>query len=125
MPAFNKITIVPITEGEEDDTSPSPSKPGRVLLARYLDDKFDDFEVLDYDNDSACFWAQEGIGLDYLVEDIIGLPDDQGCYIVHGITVSFTRGDGWMTDDDEVWNWERIEKLDCVVTQLPDTPVSR
>lgn len=115
----NQGTITVAEDTEEDNTPPLPSEPGRVLFVRYLDEQVDDFEILDYDCDTACFWAQEGIGIGYLISDMVGLPDKPGHYIVHGITVSFTRGDGWSTDDDEDWEWTSIERLDDPIDMLP------
>lgn len=109
-----------IMEASEEPEYPSPSKPGRILFVRYLDETYDDFEVLDHDCDSACFWAAEGVGLNYLLEDIISLPTEPGHFIVHGVTVDFIRGDGWYTDDDDRWNWKRIEKLSAPITELPE-----
>lgn len=60
-----------------------------------------EIEVLDY---SGCVSGlDEQISIDYAIND--GILDvgklTIGCtYEVHGITVVWTRGDGWTTDDD-------------------------
>lgn len=69
-----------------------------------------EFEYEDYDG--CVGWMQESIGLDYFLTSNFG-PDDfkEGwTYTIHGITVHFTRGDGWTTDDDETWEWETVTR---------------
>jgi hypothetical protein len=107
-----QITAIPRDPEEEDFQPPSPSKPGRVLFEivhiyqpgeNRRGDCYE-IEVVDWDSDSAVFWANEGIGVDYLLTDVLDLElEDVGFYVVDGITVDFIRGDGWTTDDDEDW----------------------
>jgi hypothetical protein len=59
------------------------------------------YDVLDYDLDSSVFWIQEGIGFDYFL-DLCDFPPD-GVWVIEDVTGSYTRGDGWSTDDDEDW----------------------
>jgi len=64
-----------------------------------------EYELLDY---SGCMGgAQESLGIDYLLKDMWGVDKDPDLnlregveYRFIGITVKWTRGDGWTTDDD-------------------------
>lgn len=56
--------------------------------------------------------ASETVGLDWLIHYELGLDSakfKEGLtYTIHGLTAYFTRGDGWMTDDDVEYNFEII-----------------
>lgn len=64
-----------------------------------------EYEVINW---SGCIGgAHETLGIDYLLTDIwcvdkdLAYPLKEGFeYTFHDITVSWTRGDGWTTDDD-------------------------
>ena len=92
---------------------PSYSDRGRILInvlgpgdggpycGRY------ELVVHGYDADSAVMWLEEGIGIEYWInEDIeIWIP---GWYVIEGVHGVYTRGDGWTTDDDEDWYYDEI-----------------
>lgn len=48
---------------------------------------------------AASYEYSYGAGLDYTIEAITECPGE-GWFVVEGITGHFTKGDGWMTDDD-------------------------
>lgn len=105
------LDLITVESPEYD--CPSPKKPGRILFqvlgqcptCAYRND----YEVLDYDGDSAVFWMSEGVGFQYWLDTHLDLELD-GFYVVEGITVTFTRGDGWMTDDDEEWEFGIVRR---------------
>jgi hypothetical protein len=95
---------------EEHYEPPPGTAPGRILV-RVLgqNDRYPrwETEVLDYDNDTAVFWINEGVGFEYFFDARIDFPGE-GVWVINDITVSWTRGDGWSTDDDEDWDWGEI-----------------
>lgn len=64
-----------------------------------------EYEIIDY---GGCVQgAQDTLGIDYLLSDIwdvwhdLTYPLKEGFeYTFHDITIAWTRGDGWTTDDD-------------------------
>lgn len=105
-----------ITEEDQDYELPSYGDPGRIFVHiitvsgntdnwsnRY------DVELIDYDGDSCVFWIQEGVGIDYWLDQCCDF-EHPGFYVIEGIKGEYIRGDGWMTDDDEDWDFERIRK---------------
>lgn len=72
-----------------------------------------EIEVLDY---SGCAGGlNEGCGIDWWLTSEICLQEDpgitlrEGCtYTIHDLTVQFTRGDGWTTDDDAEYEFDDI-----------------
>ena len=70
---------------------------------------------IDYDDYSGCVGGlQESLGLDYAINEGIldvGKLQIGMTYEVRGITVHFTRGDGWMTDDDADYYVESVTKI--------------
>jgi hypothetical protein len=49
---------------------------------------------------AASYDAQYGGFLNYTIESMIDPPGEWGFYVVEDVTGVYTRGDGWMTDDD-------------------------
>lgn len=69
-----------------------------------------EIEIIDY---SGCAGGlDETIGLDYAVKEFLVDVRElhEGVrYTIKGLTVSFTRGDGWTTDDDSDYEFEELE----------------
>lgn len=74
------------------------------------DDIFE-FEVEDYDG--CAGGADETVGFDYLIKEMLGLDiaelKEGHTYTIEKLTVVWTRGDGWMTDDDVDYYFESIK----------------
>jgi hypothetical protein len=67
-----------------------------------------ELDILEYDG--CASWAAEGYGLADWITDHVPMEDLKvgGIYTATGMTVSFTSGDRWETDDDEDWEWEDL-----------------
>jgi len=91
---------------ESNPPSPKYSDPGRVLfywICTPLEHKAADVEILSYDSDSSLCWMQEGVGIDYVLENELDLELD-GYYVCENITGEYYRGGrSWGEDDDEEW----------------------
>ncbi|OCP21949.1 MULTISPECIES: hypothetical protein [unclassified Ensifer] len=48
-----------------------------------------------------------GAGLDYTIQQIID-PPGEGWFVIVGMTGHYSRGDGWMTDDDMEFYHEAV-----------------
>ena len=91
-------------EAEKDHWNGIGSLTIFVTLVIPEEDIFE-YELLDY---SGCMGgAQETLGIDYLLKDMwcvwtdLSYPLKEGYeYTFHDISVHWTRGDGWTTDDD-------------------------
>ena len=70
------------------------------------------FEMQIDDYGGCAGGASEFIGLDWLIHYELGLDrakfKEGYTYTIKGLTAHFTRGDGWMTDDDVEYNFEII-----------------
>lgn len=70
-----------------------------------------EFDVLDY---SGCAGgASETVGFDYLITDMLYLTKElkEGfSYTIHDLAVTWYRGDGWNTDDDVEYQFDRLER---------------
>ena len=101
--------LIPVYD-DPDPELPPGSKPGRILV--HVLGAGDtgvyrwEADVLDYDNDTAVFWINEGVGFPYFF-DSVDFPGE-GYWVIQDITVSWTRGDGWEIDDDEDHDWGEI-----------------
>lgn len=105
---FEKIgTIKPREPSEEDDWEPPSHKERGSMLVHVgpveISDNFAsrDYEVIDHDG--CTFWIQEGVGFDYWL-DQLDWPERGGYFYISDISVTYTRGDGYTTDDDEAWD---------------------
>jgi hypothetical protein len=95
-----------IDKTPEDPSLPKGSTPGRVLfylcpivLPAHSWQRYD-VDVLDYDNDKAPFWMQEGAGIDYWIEEYIDI-ELEGYYVIESATVTWSK-DYW-GEVDEYW----------------------
>ena len=75
----------------------------------------DDFEIDVIDYSGCVGGAHETLGVDYLIKDMWCLHEDPDLilregvyYIIHDVTVTWTRGDGWTTDDDVDYDYKSI-----------------
>ena len=70
-----------------------------------------EFKVEDYDG--CAGGADETVGFDYLIKDMLGLDIRQfkegHTYTIEKLTIIWTRGDGWITDDDMDYYYESIK----------------
>lgn len=89
---------------------PSNNTPGRILVVIHGSGETGVYrweaEVLDYDDDTAVYWINEGVGFDDFF-DSIDFPGE-GVWVVSDITVTWRRGDGWSTDDSEEHHYGAI-----------------
>ena len=68
-----------------------------------------EIEVLDYSG--STMWIQEGMGIDYYLNECACIDlDEVGFYVMEGVTGRYIRGDGWEIDDDEEWDFEYIRR---------------
>lgn len=81
-----------------------------------------DLEVLD-DGGGCVFWINEGVGFDFWFDEHVDFIAP-GYYVVEGITGSYIRGDGWMTDDREYWEFTNIREAtrDEIVSMTLNCP---
>jgi len=56
---------------------------------------------------AASYEQSYGGFLDYTIQDLID-PPGEGWYVVINITGNFTKGDGWTTDDEMTFYYERV-----------------
>ena len=107
-----------LTVAEEDDDCdwepPSPSTPGDLIFhtgAITRDRHGRHIELIDYEHDGAFYWIEEGVGIEYFVEEADHGPvilEEDAVYVCEGLTVRFIRGRGWISgdvceEDDEDW----------------------
>lgn len=97
------------TDEEERDYWSGPGSL-TVYVSQNHGDVFE-FEEIEY---TGCVGgAIETVGLDYLLTDMLSLKKElkEGyTYTIHNITVVWTRGDGWMSDDDVDYYYDHIER---------------
>lgn len=69
-----------------------------------------EFEYEDYEG--CVGWMNESIGFDYFLTSYMDPSEfkEGWTYTIHDITVHFTRGDGYTTDDDEDWEWGEVTR---------------
>jgi hypothetical protein len=104
--AFEEEDVDPVDDTDEFHIK----EPGTVTFFVYAKESSGKilFEVDDY---SGCaFWAKEGTGLDWWIEDIVDLSACKvGChYTVEGMSVDFTQGEWGFTDDTEDWYYDTL-----------------
>ena len=115
MMSSDEITVQEEEDDSESYNPPSPKTPGTILVqilgpcdaAVY---KWE-YDVLDYDVSSSCFWITEGVGFDWWFDEYVEFTGP-GFYLIEGITCEFFRGDGWTTDDDEAWEYTKVTKYE-------------
>lgn len=99
-------------EDEPEPDLPGYKDPGCILFEIYhiyrekdpwLHRRYE-IEVIYYDSGSSLMWLNEGQGINYWLQGALDL-DDTGFFVIEGVTGTYYRGDGWMTDDDEEWEF--------------------
>lgn len=74
-----------------------------------------ELDVIDADLDSAVAWINEGVGIDYFINEYIDLALP-GKYRVEGVTCEYYRGyrsDYFFgEDDDEEYFFERVMRIE-------------
>lgn len=98
----------------EDFVPPKYSTEGRILFqVEGAATEDPEITVIDWDDNSAVFWLNEGIGIDYFLKHIVKVEFDQdGFYLLQNVYGEYYRGDGWETDDDEEWYYGNIIRVD-------------
>lgn len=100
---FKLITARSATEAD-DFEPPSYSEPGKILFHYKNPLSDDEVEIIDYDG-GGPFWLNEGGFMDYTVRDMIDL-ELEGQYVLEGVLGTYIRGDGYVTDDWETYEFE-------------------
>ena len=106
----NLIEIEYVTAEEDGFDYPSYSKIGRILVTVGPTDSTvyeHDYDVHDFDLDSSVFYINEGMRFDYWFDKHVEFPSD-GTFVIEGVCGEYVRGDGWMTDDDEDWDYKEV-----------------
>lgn len=90
------------------------SAPGHIefFVVQNAKDVFE-IEVIDY---SGCAYGlQDTLGIEYYITDCWYLQEDPSTplregvtYTLHDLTVTWTRGDGWTTDDDVEYDFSKM-----------------
>lgn len=81
----------------------------------------DTFEVEILDHSGCAGGLDETIGLEYYITDawdLQGQVREGGTYTLNKLTVTWTRGDGWSTDDDVEYEFESITAQTTAVGYL-------
>ena len=80
----------------------------QFFVIQNVPDTFE-IEILDY---TGCAGGlQDTIGIEYYIGEYWGLQEElrEGLiYTLHDVTVTWTRGDGWETDDDVEYDFESM-----------------
>lgn len=58
---------------------------------------------------AASYEHSYGGFLDYTIQDLIDCPG-AGWFVVEGVTGTYTKGDGWMTDDDLRFAYKSVRR---------------
>ena len=102
----------PVTLEDAEDDLPRYDEVGRILV-NIIDLNpcgmcKHEYEVLDYDN--CVFWINEGVGLEYWLDEYCEFIST-GFYVIEGIKGECIRGD-WTCgeDDNEVWEFKKIRQ---------------
>lgn len=91
----------------EDRSDPYHTKEDgwiEFYVVAWMGDRWE-LEVKEYGG--CAFWMQEGMGIDWWLNETFGEFDLEPGYTykVQGLQVYFIKGDGWTTDDDEEWTF--------------------
>lgn len=107
---FSEVKLVPLEEDEYEMPPYGERSSLLVHITHLSDNPYFSFEVINYDYDGgACFWINEEIGFDFFLDMHFSFDDlPEGWHVIEGITATYYKGDGWMTDDDVEYDWERI-----------------
>lgn len=97
-------------DDEPDEQLPRYSDRGRILFELHhvyqpYDRKFGsqyETTVLDYDSDKSPFWLNEGMGIEYFLDDVVDL-ELPGVYVLEGVAGAYYKGTWGFEDDDEEW----------------------
>lgn len=92
--------IVRVEHGEVDDDGNILNSINDLYSSKW------EYDVIEYDSDSAVFWITEGIGLDYFLDQYVDFPRP-GIYKISGITVHWTKD--YYGEVDEDWEWKYLE----------------
>jgi hypothetical protein len=123
MDLKNVIQIIDLEEEELGDYEYDFNRPESVIMRVFDRDGYkypgsswkkfylEDVHVMRSEEFSgAASYESENGFLDYTIEGMCDEPEEEGYYVVEGITATFDKGDGWMTDDDMDFYYEKIRK---------------
>lgn len=102
-----EITASP-TDPTDDHKYPSYSDSGRILV--HIEGPGDgscycgkyELTVYDYDGDSAVMWLNEGLGIDYWINEEVDIWIP-GWYVIEDVHGYYYRGTWGFDDDTEEW----------------------
>lgn len=83
------------------DEEPSYDMSQEEDLLVELDDGNVAYVTIISDTSGWCSCERDYGELAYMVEQACEFPDRDGYYVIEGCTGRYTRGAGWMTDDDD------------------------
>lgn len=102
---MSDLTLI---EDDADFQPPSYSEPGRMLVEIEAIHRghrpIYRYSATLHDYTGSVFWINEGVGIEHWLDDHVQI-EEEGWYVFEGVIGSYIRGDGWMTDDDEVWDF--------------------
>jgi hypothetical protein len=100
--------------GEEDFDLPSYGEYGKIIVEVLgkIDSPFHPYwqwEIDRYTYEGSAFWINEGMGMDYFINDYIreDIPG-AGIWTIDDIKGTYFKGEWGFTDDDEEWEWSDI-----------------
>jgi hypothetical protein len=117
---------------EGDFEPPSYSDPGWILVeiittGLLKDGGWHDYELGETATDGAAFWIVEEEGLEHWLDGHLrGEITDPGWYVIEDVIGTFSRGDGYSTDDDVDWEFASPRKatedeIDSLHVATPNT----
>lgn len=66
-------------------------------------------EEIQYDSDTCVFWINEGVGVDYWLEDHVGdYIKEPGWYVIEGIVGHYIKGTYGFEEDSEEWEFKSV-----------------
>lgn len=97
------VLIEVIAEDKADQTLPTwGTFLHSIVSCTVLGERGEPSGAASYEQAYGCF-------LDYVIQDLIECPGE-GWWVVVGVTGVYTRGDGWMTDDDLRFHCEGVRR---------------
>lgn len=109
------MSIIDMTAEQADEYElPSYGEYGKIIVE--ILGKVDSmwhpgwqWEIDRYTYEGSAFWINEGIGIDYFINDYIreDIPGP-GIWVIDDIKGEYIKGDWGFTDDDEDWEWGDI-----------------
>lgn len=133
--SIDNLMIIHDSVEDEDFTFPSYSEPGWVIVEITEvkpDDPYYRFCVENYAVDGSAFWINEGVGIQFWLDQYFKTNElFIGWWVIEDVVGYYSPGDGWNYDADETWEFspprpatiEEIKTL-SVIPQKKDTNMS-